>query len=223
LSGGKGGSVAAAVDKECITKLVERLRSLTRMKSLIDTDSTTTISTIIAFDTERYFVEERIIHLQGLFSTTSSTGFREQFLATWCIAISIYVCVCFRNFHPRFPILGTLKRDLMGAIEKMEYAYGCLKEIPGSNTPYAETLLWALFIGGTLALDESETTWFAHRIIEVIPWTPVTSFADLDACFKRILWYEKLHNTAFLSLWNKVAATLGLENVKDEKKKSAVV
>ena len=61
--------------------------------------------------------------------------------------------------------MRTLKHDLMAAVEKTEVLYGSLQEIPDSETPYAEILFWALFVGGSLALEPSETTWFAEYVL----------------------------------------------------------
>lgn len=194
--------------------LIEELRKLTDLKKTIDNSNTSTVSDIMAFDAQRNTLEERVLCLQYTFSTTRGLGFGDIFLDTCCIAASIYMSLTFRKFSKTFPNLRTLKQDLMATILKAEALYASLPDLPDSDFPYAESLLWVLFVGGSLALNESETAWFANRLTLVVPWTQVRSWEEAEACLKGILWVDKLRNEACIQLWNEVEHILGFNSRK---------
>ena len=190
---------------------IEELRKLTEVKKAIESSNISTIQDIMRFDAQRNALEERVINIQDAFSTTRSLGFRDIFLDACCIAASMYMCLAFRNFRPNFPNIRTSKQDLMATILKAEALYASLPSLPDSDFPYAEKLLWVLFIGGILALDASETTWFANRLTMVVPWTQVRSWEEAEACLNSVLWVDKLRNAACMSLWNEVETFLGFK------------
>lgn len=143
---------------EEIFGLIEELRKLTDLKTSVDNSNTSTVSDIMAFDAPRNALGERVLCLQYSFSTTSGLGFGEIFLDACCIAASIYMSLTFRNFGAKFPNLFASKQDLMATVLRAEILLASLADLPGSDFPCAESLLWVLFIGGLLALDASETT-----------------------------------------------------------------
>ena len=196
--------------KEDVFRLMEDLRYLAALKTALTNSQTATLAKASIFDTQIHALEERILSLRYTFCTMPSLGFTDQFLNICCIAASIIASVYFRNFNPELPALRTLKQDLTSAIENIEALYGELKAIPDSETPYAEVLLWAFCAGGSLALKPSETTWFANRIIEVLPWTPVTNWLDAEASLKRTFWVDKMNNAACVALWADVQGRFSL-------------
>lgn len=194
--------------------LIDELRNLTDLKKIIDSNDNSTIPDILAFDAQRNALEEKVLCLQFSFSTRHDLGFGDIFLDACCIAASIYMNIALRNFRPYFPNLRTLKQDLTTAILKAEALYASLADLPESGFPYAESLVWVLFIGGSLASDASETTWFANRMALVVPWTQVRSWDEAETCLKRMLWVDKLRNDACNSLWSEVERTLGFNSEK---------
>ena len=192
--------------------LIAELRKLTDRKKSLDSSNTSTIADIMAFDTQRNALEERVLCLQYIFSTTRDLGFGDMFVYACCIAASIYMSLAFRKFHSTLPNLRASKHDLMAAILKAETLYASLNDLPESGFPFAESLVWVLFIGGSLALDPSEATWFSNRLSLVVPWTEVRSWEDVDACLKGVLWVDKLHNETSESLWNEVEDLLGFKD-----------
>jgi hypothetical protein len=138
--------------------LIDELRKLTDLKADLDCSSTSTVRDIMAFDAQRNALEERVLCLQYTYSTVRGLGFGDIFLDACCTAASIFMSLAFRNFRPDLPNLCTSKQDLMAIILKAESLYASLTDLPDSDFPYAESLLWVLFIGGILALDASETT-----------------------------------------------------------------
>jgi hypothetical protein len=196
---------------EEIFGLIAELRKLTDLKQLLDNSDTSTIADIMAFDTQRNTLEERVLSLQYTFSTTKGLGFGDIFLDACCIATSIYMSLAFRNFHATLPNLCASKHDLMAAILKAETLYASLSDLPESDFPYAESLLWVLFVGGNLALEPSETMWFANRLALVVPWTQVRSWEEAETCLKGVLWVDKLRNEACASLWNETEDILGFK------------
>lgn len=99
----------------------------------------------------------------------------------------------------------------MATVEKVEVLYGQLPEVPDSETPYADVLLWVLFVGGSLVLNDVEKTWFVDRIAQILPWTSASCWADTEDCLKRTLWVDKLRSPICLSLWEEAQRKTGLE------------
>ena len=198
--------------KEEVFGLIENLRYLAALKTTLDNNQTATLTKVQNFDAQRHALEEQILTLRQTFRAMPSLGFTDQFLDICCIAASIYMSVCFRNFDHEYSALCALKHDIIAAIENVEVLYGELKAIPDSETPYAEILLWAFFVGGSLALEPSETTWFASRVVEVLPWTPVANWLEAEACFQRMLWVDKMLNPACAALWAEVQERCSLSS-----------
>ena len=193
---------------------IEELRKLTELKKAIDGSNVTTIEELMGFDAQRNALEERLLSRQYTLSTPNGLGFRDIFLDACCIAASIYMCLTFRNFTPNFPNLRTSKENLMATILKAEALFASLPSLPATDLPYAEKLLWVLSIGGSLALDEAETTWFSNRLTMVVPWTQVRSWEEAEACLQSVLWVDKLRNAACISIWNEVEGILGFKSGK---------
>jgi len=99
----------------------------------------------------------------------------------------------------------------MATVEKLTVLYGQLTEVPDSETPYAEVLLWVLFVGGSLALDNVERTWFVDLIAQILPWTSAASWEDTEDCLKRMLWVDKLRSPICLSIWEEAQRKTGLQ------------
>jgi hypothetical protein len=196
--------------KEDIFSLIEELRQLTALKAAIEANASVTIDDIMAFDKRRNMLEERILCLQHILLTTTRIDFNSQLLEICCLAASIYIILAFRNFRSEFSILRTLKEDLMTSVLKIEAVFVTLQGMPDEELPCAELLVWALFIGGSLALDTAEKTWFADRISLVIPWAQVASWEEAEACLGRLLWIDKLNNAACRLLWDEVEGILTL-------------
>ena len=203
--------------------IIEELRQLTISKQLIEDSTEASVSDIIAFDSRRNTLEERMLCSQHAFSILPFIRFGDHFLEICSIASTIYSCLTFRKFRLDFPLLKTLKQDLVTSIEKAETFYYGTPEDPiplGDETPYTEMLLWVMFIGGLLTSDAEERTWFAHRIAKVLPWTWVRCWDDAEKCLKKVLWTDALCNSTCDRLWSEASSIAGL---KLESQKSAGV
>ena len=63
-------------------------------------------------------------------------------------------------------------------------------------------------------MDAAEKTWFAQRILFILPWTPAASWQQVEGCLKRILWVDKLRNNACRALWDEVERLLGFDTTR---------
>jgi hypothetical protein len=200
-----------------IFSLIDDMRKLTELKDALDKSTTSTLEDLMAFDTQRNTLEGQIISLQYTFSKTPGLGFGDIFLDACCIAASIFMSLAFRRFTPSFPSLLTSKHNLIAAILKAEALFASLSDLPESGFPFAAILMWVLVIGGSLALEQSETTWFANRLALVVPWTQVRCWEEADVCLKGVLWVDRLRNEACMKVWNEMEDILGFkEAVKAE-------
>ena len=69
-------------------------------------------------------------------------------------------------------------------------------------------------MGGSLALNPSETTWFANRLALVVPWTQVRIWEEVETCLKGVLWVDKMRNEACVSLWDETENILGFKDTE---------
>lgn len=102
-----------------------------------------------------------------------------------------------------------MKEDLTLSLQKAEASFTTLETQPGSDTPYAKFLFWALFIGGIMA-EEGERLWFAGRLAVVLPWTGVGDWEGAKGCLGGVLWEEGLLDSRCDVLWGEVEGLAGL-------------
>ena len=79
-----------------------------------------------------------------------------------------------------------------------------------------KTSLWCLFMGGTLALDYNEKTWFAIRIVRSMQQLGLCSWPEVCEALMEIVWVDALTVSA-QSLWRRVqdfqVDTVWMENL----------
>ena len=65
-------------------------------------------------------------------------------------------------------------------------------------------LVWALFMGGILPLEEGEEEWFAQRIGQRIQNTGIGNWAQMENYFKKVYWTDWWHTPSCKKLWSRI-------------------
>ena len=131
-----------------------------------------------------------------------------------CVAGSIYVNYVFRGSQPRASIASKmLMRRLMTCVERFE-----LEDHDGSNTVPASiaALLWALCVGGTMAVDLEERSWFVLRLSRAGKLIGLKCWEQALSILKCFLWEEKLETEVWKSVWKDVEWSIVSKNIQKE-------
>ena len=115
------------------------------------------------------------------------------------LAALIYVQRGLHVFLPAYGIMRSLKVQIMHSFEETERNSGNVVE-----TPRPSLLLWALFMGGILSLDEEDEKWFAHRIARHVRAAGIRHWAQMEGWLREVCWLDKLYTPTCRSLWQRV-------------------
>ena len=95
--------------------------------------------------------------------------------------------------------MRSLKRQIVCGFEEKEGK--CVNVV---ETSRPSLLLWALFIGGILSLDEEDENWFAQRIARHVSAAGITNWAQMQGWLHEICWLDRLYTPTCRSLWKRV-------------------
>jgi hypothetical protein len=187
-----------------ITTALFRLRQeiiiLTEMQSrLMECPDRTSTAEAMEFASRRTSIEHLLLFArQGLVSmhrTDQDARLREA----CCIAGSIYVSYVFHGLQPRATmVLKMLKRRLMSCVESLELEnHGKSDQLPASIA----AIFWALCVGGTMAVDLEERTWFVLRLSRVAKQLGLMCWEQVLPILNCFLWHEKMETKAWKDIW----------------------
>lgn len=84
----------------------------------------------------------------------------------------------------------------------------CLESIKTNldTTRYeiAEFAFWLLFLGGAIARDDPNRSWFVAHLCETATLLHVNGWADVESVLMKFFWLEKLHKEPSLKIWKEV-------------------
>ncbi|KAG9234015.1 hypothetical protein BJ875DRAFT_484582 [Amylocarpus encephaloides] len=211
--------------------IISSLQTLTLQKKAIEESARPEIRDILAYDTLRNNLEERLLTIQYHFSHASlhSLSFENRFLQTISIASSLYASLTFRAFSPSSQVLRTLGFDLQASVARAEAAFDELSQgIEAGPTleaemPFSEMLFWALWMGGVMCGEGEERRWWARRIARVLPWTLIMSWEEAEGCLGRVLWNKGLSSGNARGLWREVEEMAGLGSSRIQGSVSEIV
>ena len=115
------------------------------------------------------------------------------------LAALICVNLALHAFLPANALMRSLKRHMVSSFEEKEEENAHPAEVSRPSL-----LLWALFMGGILSLDEREENWFAQRITQHIRATSITTWAQMENWLQEVCWLDRLYTPTCRSLWQKV-------------------
>ena len=170
--------------------------------------SAKTMEDMMKFGRMRSTLEHRLLTLKVRKHPSEMMAIDYQIEVCRLAAIT-YIQIVFHNFHPFCSIMRNSKELLMEVIREGEdkgFKHIDLQLRRGFLT-------WGLFIGGFLALDMEETTWFAVRIattINALHGPHPKSWMDMENFLKEVSWTDRLKPEG-LSLWSQVQMILDID------------
>ena len=115
------------------------------------------------------------------------------------IAALIYIPRALHGFMPPVTVLQSLKLQLMTAFREKEE-----NRIADTEGRQPGMLVWALFMGGILPLEEGEEEWFAQRIAQRIQNTGIRNWAQMENYLKKVCWTDWLHTSSCKKVWSRI-------------------
>lgn len=183
------------------------MRSLST--SLCPINHSVTTTPLLTFSSQRSALEHRLLALQ-IRKPPAQMQQIDYLLEARRLAASIYLKCVLQNFKPRCPILTNLKGQLMLLLTEGENKlFFDNVDDHLQRTP----LMWVLFMGGILTLDEKEELWFAKRIVSVSQGEYMTqrsrNWTYMECCLRQMSWVDSLRTKECVSLWNAVERLRG--------------
>lgn len=152
----------------------------------------------ITFSRLRTSIQHRLLSLR-LDKATSEMNDLDFSLDICRIAALIYIPRALHGFKPPMAVMHSLKLQLMTAFRGKEE-----NQIADTEGREPGRLVWALFMGGILPLEEGEEEWFAQRIDRRIQSTGIAKWAQMENYLKKVCWTDWLHTPSCKRLWSRV-------------------
>ncbi|KAE9374231.1 hypothetical protein N431DRAFT_543622 [Stipitochalara longipes BDJ] len=178
----------------------QEIMNLADMQSLLMAcpSRTSTVETL-EFAARRTSIEHVLLLASQGFASMQNPDQDARLREACCISGSIYVNSVFWGLQPSPTIsLKTLKRRLMACVERLE-----LEDHDKSDLVPASiaVLFWALNVGGTIAVDLEERTWFVLRLSRAAKQIGLRSWEQILSVLNCFLWEAKLENDAWKGIW----------------------
>jgi len=195
--------------------LRQEIKNLAEIQSgLLVCPSRTSTAEAMEFAARRSSIEHVLLLAGQGYSTMYSENQDARLREVCCVAGSIYVNYVFRGSQPRVTITSkTLKRRLMTSVERLE-----LEDQDRSDTVPSSiaALLWALCVGGTMAEDLEERTWFVLRLSTMTRRIGLKSWEQALSILNCFLWEEKLETDVWKEVWTDVEQSIVTGEVEDQ-------
>ena len=157
---------------------------------------------LMTFNGIRTAVEYHLLSLKQQTHGTETTELGCQ-LEICRLAALIYVQLALHLFLPAYAVMRSLKRQIISSLKEREKY-----SINERKASRPSLLLWALFMGGILSLDEREEKWFAQRIAQHIRTTDIKTWAQMQRWLREVCWLDRLYTSTCKSLWQRVEGAI---------------
>jgi hypothetical protein len=151
---------------------------------------------IIYFDDQRASIEDRILKMAGEEEKAEGISNAENIQEPCRLVALIYTNMVFRELLPSAATHTILTSRLRTALVE-RHLVSC-----GGNL--SETLLWALFIGGAVALGELVKPWFVSVLGMVCTQLKIQSWHDIKYILVKYLWCDRIWEERCRNLWSEV-------------------
>ncbi|KIN03412.1 hypothetical protein OIDMADRAFT_177641 [Oidiodendron maius Zn] len=92
-----------------------------------------------------------------------------------------------------------------GLLENLKTCLESIKTNPDmTRYEVAEFAFWLLFLGGAIARDDLNRSWFVANLCETATLLHVNDWDDVESVLMKFFWLEKLHKEPFLKIWKEV-------------------
>lgn len=184
-------------------QLYRKLAAIFRDMQYVTKVSTVPCRTFTEMDYMRFCkmraqLQHRLLYLR-LDKAASEMNDLDFHLDICRIAALIYIPRALGGFMPPVTVLQSLKLQLMTAFKEKEK-----NQIGDTEGRQPGMLVWALFMGGILLLDQGEEEWFAQRIAQRIQNTGIASWAQMESYLKKVCWRDWLHTPSCKKLWSRI-------------------
>ena len=125
----------------------------------------------------------------------SSTYYRQH---CWRISAMAYIDVALRTWDPALGVGQTPQDMLISSLR--------LSDMSSKWSPFADILLWVLFIGICGARAVIERSWLLLEFKSVVTHLGLKSFEELKASLDVLLYRETIFNRKLLEIWNDINA-----------------
>ena len=113
------------------------------------------------------------------------------------LAALIYLNVVLRECALRGPVLQSLKAQLLDVLWRTNSLATSLRSRP-------RRAIWIFFMGGLLAVKDTEESWFAERIAETMQDMGIHSWEETVDVLEKTLWVDALKVKIWRGLWQKI-------------------
>ena len=157
---------------------------------------TTATQDIICFDDRRASIECRILEIPSEDGESRGTSTTHSIQEPCRLAALIYINMAFRELPPRAAIHTSLTSRLRAALRQTDLTscWGTL----------SETLLWVLFMGGAVALQEPIGPWFLSALTMVCTRLKLQSWHSVREVLLKYLWSDRIWGERCETLWLRV-------------------
>ena len=162
-------------------------------------DKRRTTLDIMSFSEMRTNIAHRLLSIanQKLASEMTNLDYHIEICR---LAALIYIKIALHTYSPLCATIRSLKAQLINLIKKGEA--NCTIGVGARPQPYS--IVWALFVGGILSLNEEEEEWFAQRLAKGIRASGVETWAEMEERLRQICWIEMLNTSTCRRLWWRV-------------------
>lgn len=189
-----------------ISAILFEIRHLTLIVESFNRSRGATPPEMLAFSKARSELEYRLLSIP---SPIEFIDRPEQYLYEVCrVTATIYINYVLHEFDPVFGVLRKLKRKLLAVMQAREEKYEDLRG-PSNDV----VLLWVLFMGGLIAENFLERTWFAKRIAKIVQRLGLRSWEETEGCLMKALWIRRMRDDTCESLWMAVRDYLEIFNL----------
>jgi hypothetical protein len=151
---------------------------------------------ITYFDDWRASIEYQILTMAGEEDKLQEISKAEDIQEPCRLVALIYTNMVFRELQPGAAIHTTLASRLRAALMQTNLIY-CWGNL-------SETLLWVLFIGGTVAAQEPIRSWFVSVLTTVCCQLKIRSWHDIKKSLVKYLWSDRIWEDRCKNLWFEV-------------------
>jgi hypothetical protein len=151
---------------------------------------------ITCFDDQRASIEDRILKMAGEEEKSEGISSAESIQEPCRLTALIYTNMVFRELQPSAATHTILTCRLRTALVET-HLVSC-----GGNL--SETLLWVLFMGGAVALDELLRSWFVSVLSMVCTQLKVKSWHDIKYILVKYLWCDRIWDVRCQNLWSQI-------------------
>ena len=170
-----------------LTAFVDATRPISHMAQDVTFRDTT------YFNDQRASIEDRILTMAGDEDKRQGICKAQNVQEPCRLAALIYINMVFRELQPRAAIHTTLTSCLRAELMQMN--------LVSCSGNLGAALLWILFVGGAVAVEEPIRSWFVSTLTLICSQLELQSWYDTKGSLLRYLWSDRIWEERCKKLW----------------------